>query len=54
MIRRYKFNYFLKNYLDNNFDTKEDLIIKIFTIYKKFKNKFKKPKARLTKIEKQR
>ena len=33
---------FLKNYLNNNPDTKEDLIIELFKIYYRFKDKFKK------------
>ena len=32
---------FLKDYLDNNPDTREDLIIKLFKIYYGFKDKFK-------------
>ena len=32
---------FLKDYLDNNPDTREDLIIKLFKIYYRFKDKFK-------------
>ena len=33
---------FLKDYLDNNPDTRKDLIIELFKIYYGFKDKFKK------------
>ena len=36
MMRRYRFNY-----LNNNLDTREDLIIKLFKNYYRFKDKFK-------------
>ena len=32
---------FLKDYLDNNFDVRKDLIIELFKIYYRFKDKFK-------------
>ena len=32
---------FLKDYLNNNPDTRKDLIIKLFKIYYRFKDKFK-------------
>ena len=32
---------FLKDYLNNGFDIKKDLTVKLFTTYKEFKDKFR-------------
>ena len=37
----------MKNYLNNNPDIKEDLIIKLFTTYKEFKDKFRKAQGEI-------